>query len=318
MSKPWQESLIAMKQAKADGIIPSAYVPLLNDVCEHPDCGQDLLVRPNLTLVTCSDIKCPIKQKVRGSEMLKNFGIMGIGPEFCEAYYKHGNYKSHLSLFLGIEEDYEVPGNMKKGRDLYEAVMRIRNNNSYTFGQLVSLLGLPYFDESAQKVFYGFISLEDFEDFLDRRSTDMLTYISNLNGFGYIAASQAVTTIENFRKELEALPHLFNIKFDCLETIDIIVTGDIINLPYAFNRDQFGRYLNGLGEGIVRVKIGKAHATAEYVVADRKSTSQSYETGLLRNILVTSDQMVDIVKARVDEIKERAKKWLETQKQITL
>lgn len=318
MSKPWKESLITMRDAKASGIVPPAYIPLLRDTCEHPDCGADLLVRPNLTLITCSDIKCPIKLKVRGSKMLKDLGINGVGPEFCEAYFKKGKYKSHLSLFLGIEEDYAIPGATKKGKELYQAVMHIREKKKFTFGDLVSLLGLPYFDDNAQKVFYGFVSLEDFEDYLKKHNLDVVTYVSSLHGFGYVSATQIADTIEDFRSELEALPHLFNITFDCLETINIIVTGDIRNLPYAFNRTEFGMYLNMVGEGIVRVKIGKAHATAEYVVADVKSTSQSYTTGVMRGILITSDRMVEIVKERVSEVKERAKEWLEQKKQITL
>lgn len=307
-----------MKQAKAEGLVPPAYAALLRDTCEHPNCGKDLLVRPNLTLITCSDIRCPAKLKVRGSEMLSNFGITGVGPEFCEAYFTKGNYHSHLSLFLGIEDDYVVDGYRKCGSDLYRAILSIREGSAYTFGQLISMLGLPYFNEGAQKVFYGFTSLDDFEDYLKRKSLTMFDYICNLSGFSYVSASQAVTTIENFRTELEALPALFKIKFDCLETISIIVTGDIRNLPYAFNREQFGRYLNMVGEGIIRVKIGKAHATAEFVVADSKSTSESYSTGLMRGNLITSDTMVNIVKSRVNEAKERARKWLETQKQMNL
>lgn len=287
--------------AKAEGHLPLAYHKYVPDRCEW--CGERIACNASFTMLNCSNVKCNRKLAFRMRDMLRNFGVKGMGVEYCQLIVDENNLTNHVKLFELEEADYPSKywgnvnsENFKKVQDIL--------NKPIEFKYLMKNLGITGMKENALKVFEDIADLEDL--------ANAISYAGSIPSFVYMQTGQDgqqgenyVRAITDFRDEIALAGSIFKIITPPKAEIKIAITGTIRKLG-TMTRFEFIDYLNHLGEGLVKVRDSKAFASVEYTVADTPSNSKTYLAGTANGNLIDSKKMKEIVLEEVSKWKEES------------
>lgn len=283
-------------KAKEIGKIPPEFHDSFPDYCSEPGCRTPLEISENRKRVWCPNIRCMTKVAHRMTDMLVNFGIKDMGFAYCHDMVRQNKYKSHVSILVADLAQHPTnvsahiaTRNIENIRKVFEKV--------YMYKNLISMIALPGLGVTAQNIFQGISSYEQYVSVLQNYRNNVFEFVSARTN-GHIKSSEYARTLLEFDAELRVLSNIFKIRPDAKQTVNIAVTGGISKIG-RMSRDEFGELINGLAQGVYEFRIGKALASAKWVVADSPSNSTTYEAGLERGILITSEELVNKIKEEV-------------------
>lgn len=317
-----------ISEAIERNIIPKEYEGILPSVC--PTCDEELEVTNTLTRIWCSNPFCGRKNDMRLATLLANFGVKGIGESTSEDLMRcierfHDNvhssehYEKHdivgslppdiyspLEIFCLPLHYYPYRNSSEVNKKRYDDIQAILKKK-YNFADVISKLGLPYFNKIAFKLFAGFSSYKEFvERTNDGASMDSL--IRYRLGYGETGRN-AINVMSYYIFDFVLVDKLFTYLPKVKRNINIVITGEITKAG-RFTRNKFIDYLNEEFAGVFHITNGKALTTCDYIVADAPSSSTSYTAGLSRQsktdkeILINSKRLVEILKKMEGEQRE--------------
>ena len=282
------------------GRVPEYYTTLLPYKCS---CGEVLNYAENLKTVTCDNIYCIEKLAKRISNMLSQLDIRGRGYSYC---------RTILENIRRIKEEEVSINNKDKGKLLFKDFFEYMDIHKYLYPTIyltkemfknikvplhkaVALLNLD--DISFKTSEYLFRGLNDL--------TEPLKYLSeegNLTGWVFSKGKNSVegscklgNTLAFYLEDIMYITELFTIIKSRSEVVPIAITGSVQPHGQSMSRGNFINYLNSLVDDIEFVDT-KAHASAFKCVADSPSSSRTYKEGLKRGKLITSTELVDLIK----------------------
>lgn len=139
---------MTLNTAFQKNIIPISYRDILSKIAICHACGKALVVNSNLTVLKCSNIKCPDKIAGRVLKSIRPFNLKGIGPEYIRSYIRENNITS-------VPDALTSPL-LKRSFDEWRSVPR-------PVGAIIKELSIPGFDASKTDVITD--NFKTFENF---------------------------------------------------------------------------------------------------------------------------------------------------------
>ena len=289
-------NMITVREAKEFGTIPKDYHEIVDDKCK---CGADYLISKNRKTIMCSDERCVIKNAYRASEMLNLLGVKGMGFSYCYRMLVQNRFASHIGILVAPAQNH--PSELgASDREFNRRQIERALAEPVNFRTMVSKLAIPGLKEQALTVFKGVNSYEDYWNKVKgiKGENPLWSFVGQKMGSYGDLSIGIVRTLVEYDTDIQIAEKVFNIIPDSKKEYKIAVTGRI-EREGNMTRDQFESYLRELGKGQVTVRINKALASVDYVVADYPSNSLTYNTGKSRGVLITSDKFCDIIRGEV-------------------
>lgn len=171
------QNFISVSDAKAVGMIPTAFHSYFPDMCE---CGSERIISVNLRQMQCTDPRCPIKQALALSNLFANFGCKGVGEMICKQAYEEvtqTNKKriengedpilktnSYLEILNLERKVYSIEFLGSVAGDTFLRYIDFIKTKKLTFPEMISKLGLPELETSAIKLFANVNSFQEFRE----------------------------------------------------------------------------------------------------------------------------------------------------------
>lgn len=294
---------VSMQEAKSSGTIPEDYHTIFSDTCV---CRSEMIISKELTIVQCCNPRCYLKLGHMLDEMLTRFGVKGIGPTTCISSMKEMvselDIPSHLELFQ-LDSSY-LPGairNYKFGE--FECAKSILFGRKYTLAELVPKLGLPGLGNKAQVIFEDYSSIVELEEVLD----DIPGFLATKGIYSEMVAYNLRTYLPDII--LSQLIFLENMRNKSLQTIDIVMTGNLSPYNKGMPKNKFIESLNEAGTmsngvSLFDFRSSSAVKSVPYIVSDYASGTSKYKIGKDRGVLITSTDLLNQVKELVKGAEE--------------
>lgn len=310
---------ISVKSAKELEIIPRSYWNIFSDKCE---CGSDMIISRNRKKLMCCDPRCKIKIGFRLAKTFEKFECQNLGPSTCKSVinqlWDRLKYKSHVEALLIDESEYPRVLNGAKGQDFKIGLYTIRNSN-LTLANLISKLGLPELDTTAREIFSDYKCVDDFVKSVE----DNGGLINFLETFG-IHNRKVAYYIDNSIPDFYLAEELIgdNIKDIAFKQIDICLTGRLKYDGAPITKANYLNYLNQKSIAKDNKVIFEFHPcsamdSVPYIVYSGVSTNAKFlagkareeayykATGKHKKILVTPEELVNIVEKVVKEYEQQ-------------
>jgi hypothetical protein len=295
-----------VSEAKTSGLIPYEFRDIFPDFC---NCGAPHTIDEARTHFRCSSETCGLRLGARGSEVLKKFGLDGMGVKYVEAMMLENRFTSILDIFIAQPNQHPNRNNMSIKLDNYNKIQQARQKR-YTYKRLVEYMCYPGVGDKAAKLFKGINNFAEFADALKSMAwgddlVEKLYYFCAMRlGVGENSKNMHSVLFKNI-EDLARLDTIFpNRSEDAVRVIPICITGDVFKAgPYS--QDGFVDFVNQLGEGKVGVHNCKAYNTVKWVISDSGEDSRSYREGEARKILTTSDAFVDWIKEEIKNYEDQ-------------
>lgn len=313
-------------EAKDLGYIPKPWHTVFPDVC--PTCGEHLCISDNLKTLYCDNPFCGRKEDMRLYNILHNLGVKGVGPAIASnlmnCLYRYHELVhdetsnihddviaqlpkaivSPLEVFYLPIGFYPVNSSYMVNKERWESIQNALHRE-YDYAELISKMAFPNFGKTAYTVFDGCSSFRDYLKLTNNLEDSSPRILLKL-GYGSNALN-AINILKMYLQDFMLIDKLFHCRTltDLELDLDIVITGSITEYG-SYAREEFVNYINNKFNGRVRVRVGKAHATADYVIADRPSSSKSYlsakqrQSLLNREYLVTSRRFMEIIEERIE------------------
>lgn len=298
---------LSMEVAKERLIIPKEYHEYFRNRC---DCGSEFIIKESLTQAQCCNPKCKIKMSYSMSKMLENFGVTGIGERTCNSIISSFDYLktnlTHIQAF--VLSLYEVPAiisNTVKG-DTYQANVRKLLSKKYTFGEFISKLAIPGFGPQSFEIFAGINNVEHF--------LKVTKEYANYTEFFASRGVYDVTKINNFCMYIEDIVLISSllessIRQQGLQRLPIAITGSVRPDGVPKTKSEFIDLLNSTactkdGIQLFEFSLSSALKSVSYIVADYRSSSRKYKEGEARGVLISSTQLLNIIRELVNKFEE--------------
>lgn len=285
---------MTVKEAKLIGDIPEKYAPYFEDYCT---CGSENIIKHGLTMMTCADPKCPIKQGYAISEMLARFGVKGLKEATCSKIYSAFMEKNKQKPFLKFNsfvellavpwEEYPISiRTTAKGAEFYQACQRIKTK-TLTFGQLVSTLAIPSLGNDAEKLMEGISNVE--EMLLKMKEEGSVQAFCYRRGF---KAPMVAFNLRNSVYDILAANLIFNgaIRQEGCLKINVCMTGA---MSFRGSRTTKERFLNDCNElcidkdgvPLIELKMTSAIESNPFILYSRESGDRKFVAGTRRGII---------------------------------
>lgn len=288
------------------GIIPEQYKGVFPTHCR---CGSEIEITESLTKMWCPNERCDWKQIARMNNMLTNFGVKDIGEAYCKELWECLKYEglddSYVNVFrLPFHKYPEINSKevtAKRFNNIQSAVRDSWYDGGLYLGELIAKLSLPGLDNNARKLFFGFNSLQDMVNALNKHYNEnvngLYRYIQSMFGYG-VASRKIYESIRIFKQDILTAQRIFNVKEPVYKSIRIAITGSITRAG-KYTRKNFIKYCNNICNGVAEVVDGSASSSIMFVVADSPSDSSKYAYGRNNDCLITSDKFVEYLKSEV-------------------
>lgn len=296
------EEFMSIKEAKEKGLLPVDYHNYFKDRCE---CGCEFIIKNNLTTVQCCNPRCFIKSAYRLSNLLENFGLKGVASRTCESiilsYSDVGLDISHIQAFVLslFRHPDALLGTAKL--DVYKSNVTEMLERKYTFSELLSKLALPDFGTRSDKIFEGIQGIDD-----------LLNKVKEVGSYSAFFARRGVydeakiNSFQTYIGDIILLTSILeqNVRRQGLQHIAICITGSLAPNGIKTIKQAYIDMLNEAsitkdGIQLFEFSMSSAVKSVPYIVADYKSNTSKYTEGLNRNVLISSTDLLNIVKRTV-------------------
>lgn len=308
------DSFVSVKTAKYLGIIPKGFYDEVNPdkgaFPDHCECGSENIISMNLKQAQCCNPRCRIKMGWALSELFSRFkeaGIEGVGPAICADFingvYDKLKYGSYVEALLIPYDEY--PSYMKgyaATDKLYYACQAVKRM-PLTFAQMVSKLGLAGFNASADKLISGVNCSKELQDTINSEG-GMRAYCANR---GVYDPYKIMCFYESMR-DIVVAEQVFkqSIRREGITKVDICITGSLAIDGEKLTKSAFVLLCNQAAQAkdgmqLFEIKQTTAIESVPYVVADYESGSRKYLRGKERGVLITSKDLLNLIKTEVDK-----------------
>ncbi len=226
-----------VEEAESCDLIPKEYVGVFPKYCT---CGSEMLINYARTRITCCDPRCYVKQGLALSELFKRFNYKGIADATCADVYSmlmnvhkeklaetgkgifiSNSYVEILALPVDVYPKYFTQSAI--GLEFLNGVHYIKQQ-TLTFSQMVSLLGLPEFDSTAYKLFNDINSAEE-----------LINIIKSEGGVANFCDRRGVYSLQKKYWLLASIDDIVigsyifadKMKMQSLQTLEICITGSL-------------------------------------------------------------------------------------------
>lgn len=223
--------------------LPLEFFDQLPDSC--PSCGYPTVIRPALTQLSCSNVRCPVKVSARIVAIFKKMGVLGIGQANAErmvATYDFTNPLDVLDYAKGSPQEGYYPvyegSNMNLNIAVADGVRKFLAK-PMTLSEYVTLAYLPGVQESASAVFSGFDTLEDAYEAIEQGG---VAFIQNKLGIDpdtiSLRAGQVYETLMEFKTDLLEMQDrvTFITNLGSMTTLRMCIS-DSAGAPFVSKRD---------------------------------------------------------------------------------
>lgn len=290
--KDWK----SIKFAKENGEIPEKFHTYFEDFCT---CGSENIIKSGLSIMTCCNPKCSVKQGFAIAEMFTRFGIKGLQEATCSRIYRElkeenarlierGEQRilltdSYVSVLIVPWEKY--PYSVKstaKGVEFYQACCTVRSK-TMTFPQIIKSLAVPSLGAEAEILFQGFTNSDQIFDAIEKCGSmqafcvsrgfysEMLSFNLRQHMIDIVTAGKLLT--KQIRPE-------GSIK------INICMTGSIIFKNVKTTKEKYLQECNKLclvdGVQLLEITMNAAVESNPFVLYSRASGDRKFRVGSAR------------------------------------
>jgi hypothetical protein len=291
---------VTIDEAYSSGLIPAGYDNVFPRKCE---CGSEVIMSENRKHFMCCNPKCWIKLGLNLAEILGKFGIKSIGEESCKSL-SHVMWKG-MKTFSPIElmlYDFQVYANIigpAKAMVLVDAVQMLRGK-SFTFPKVAEMTCIPGFGKDVT-FFENFSSMQNFAETLSEyKSVRVLLALGGILDLSkvfnlWLGITDLIMMSELIVGNVTAVGHIHYL---------ICVTGEVSPEGVRVSKSEFLEMCNSFkdanGEKMFEVKMSQAMMSADYIIADYKSSSAKYRAGLSRGVLISSTDFLNKLKKEAE------------------
>lgn len=281
--------MYTIKEAFDAGLIP---IEFKDEFIENCKCGSPVYISDNRKHLYCLNENCIFELASRAEQCFNRMNIMGIGYEFlldCIDYNKIKFIHEIFSIpYKSLNFNFSQEVLSKRKAEIDRAL-----NNEYYFSEAIKFISIEGLDSVCDTLFKYINSYDEWEADI-KNNGNMYYWVGNILNNYETKTINIEEKLLKHKDEIKEFTKLLKIKRRTIESekkpVDIVITGKL----YDYKHDDFIKYITSLG--MYNFFECKAYNTASYVVCDIPSTSTSYREGLKRNILITSCELIKLVK----------------------
>lgn len=193
--------MLAVKDLNEWGLLPEEFLELLPKEC--PTCFSPTIISETLTSLQCSNLRCPDKIVMRIKALLDSLGIKGLGEKTIATIVGPGYVTNPLEI-MSLRLGDSVDGVGQKTADAVFAQIQTHSEKGFLLWEYVQLAQLPGIQTSAERLFKGYSSIDDFYSDLQGVSwvQDRLGIQGDDQGVSIFAINAYQTLIE-FEEDLK-------------------------------------------------------------------------------------------------------------------
>lgn len=285
------------------GNIPYYYSRYFNGSCTCSICGTPLKSRNKGATVFCDNDNCPTKIAARVEEILTTLTIKGYTRDGLTEYCKGLGMYSLMTDILNCTDLTNKP---------LQKIKTALKNRPHTYRNLIQIMSIPKYSNKLSTMFKGLSTVDGLIERINSFDTveECLAYRLKCN-----VTDSIISMVEEFNAHLEDIISLLTSVpvLDVGHEIDIIITGDVKPRKYDgrvyATKDDFIEFANILGSGVVTVSQTTLQIEVDYYVCDVKnSDTAKARKGRKFKLLKTSDELLNILIERRDELIEQNQK----------
>lgn len=193
--------MLAVKNLDDWGLLPEEFLELLPKEC--PTCFSPTIISETLTSLQCSNLRCPDKITMRIKAILDSLGIKGLGEKTIAVIVGPG-YVTNPVEIMSLRKGDEVEGVSQKTADSVFEQIQTHAEKGLLLWEYVQLNQLPGIQTSAERLFKGYSSLDDF--YRDMQGVSWVQDRLGIQGDGQgvsIFAINAYETLVEFEQDLK-------------------------------------------------------------------------------------------------------------------
>lgn len=267
------------------GALPQAFLDVLPKTCEA--CGADTEITETLTMLVCSNRRCPEKACQRLVALLKDLGVKNMGDSKCQQFLTAHNTVNPYSILLynPATDGPLYPGcSIEFSESIYEQINGVR---SMLLWEFVKIGNLPGIRDSARHLFINYADLEEFYDDLEGGGVAFVQSALSIKG----DSNQASVGIDDDDdatsvKAVDVYNTLVFYKDELLESVkgvDLISVNKIMNIcistavgaPYKSKQDFVAQMNARFSDKVHLNFLGSVTKDCEYVVWSKEGAPTS-------------------------------------------
>lgn len=262
------------------GLIDAEVLENIPSACDGEyGCGSELEFTENLTQIYCPDRYCTYKIAARLEAMAKDMKADGWGPENCLKVVKYFHLKSPAQVFLipNLREEVLdgaskiVPAFNKKLESICDAEKR-----RVQLWQVVKYMNIPGIAMNALKIFGGYTTMEDAYADIEKYQISFIMEKLGIAVGTSVMAINVYETLLEYKDELLAAQHRFEIFKPEGDKLKIAITGGVEGYS---NKSEFVNYLNKISNSRYNISLMNTVSTSiDILVADNDTSSRKYMT----------------------------------------
>lgn len=153
--------LVSELKVTQEGSLPDWFLNILPEVCKVEGCDSPTQITPTLSVLSCTNPRCPSRLARRLDMMLDSLGVKGLGRAGASGVVSNFGMTNPLQIFAyEPNEDGNLAHNVGESASLklYEQLCR---KKTFTLPEYVKLAQLPNIQSSAFDIFGSYSTLED-------------------------------------------------------------------------------------------------------------------------------------------------------------
>lgn len=265
------------------------------DTCE---CGSDLMINEEKTIILCSNAECPFKVSKRLQQMCKDLLIMGIGETLAQKIVEHLGLSSPIQLLAYVPEEDGVLADsisIERCNDFYNQI----KSKEYQLWEYLRSANIPSVRDNSVKIMKG---VESFTELYEQLDVGGIGFIEDQLGLNRkeensIMATQIYEGLMNEKPYLLHVEPYLNVP-DKTDEITVVISKGINNYP---SKEAFINMINARYKGLVYVNYIKTMSSNVNVLIWEgvgEYTSKVQKAEKLGVPIMTSMEFIDYIDSK--------------------
>lgn len=294
---------------KNNGTIPESYYDIIPNKCT---CGSDYIANSSLGTIRCCNPRCTIKMAYQLSDMFTSFDCKNVGVQTCKELINHFTKNrmlqvpSHVEVLTIPYDDFPTYTLGSRWHDVRTAIEQVKNSRM-TFGKMVSRISIPDYGSDCEKIFSD---IDNFESYREKIvASGAYRFFSNRG----VHDLKKINTFRVYTPDVYIMEQCLNTPLikKAYMIINVCMTGRLNPCGVSMTKEKFIDICNQEGEidgvPVIQVRGSKARKSVDYVIADYPSSSESYNEGLSRGIVIPSTTLIQAIRKEIQDWKDKMK-----------
>ena len=186
--------------------IPDAFYDVLPIKCAESTCGFPMVMSETLNNLQCSNPYCPSKLAWRMCNLLNKIGVNYINELSLKKYIINGSITNIFSIFT---YDYKIHGLLEPTLTEHTCenlTSILKEKNKFTLKEYIHSAGLPFLQDSIDRIFEQVTDLIDFYEHLQKSGylylCDLLGLDSTKEDLVSVRVLKIVEIFNTYKEEL--------------------------------------------------------------------------------------------------------------------